>query len=134
MIEIILIIVLALLSSWEELQQLVQRGSWRKDMFYPFLFWETKWNSKWKLFDSHHIAFGLFILVMCIILRIDSYSPCDSITWLTRGNFNLPPFLKISIDVILTWWFFFYIRNLGLHIIFRRSYYRQWKYISPIQF
>ena len=126
--EIILLILLGLLSSWEELQQLVQRGSWKKDMFYSFLFWETKWNSKWKVFDSHHVAFGAFILcLMSVLVFTDLHKYVDL----------LPTFLQ-RVDeyvlVLILWWVFFYVRNLGLHIIFRRKGLRQWKYLLPIQF
>lgn len=132
MIEIILVIVMALLSSWEELQQLVQRGSWKKDMFYSFLFWETKWDGKWKLFDSHHVAFGAFVL--CTIMVLIQGDLHKFTLFL-----NLVQFLQFSeilnkmILVALLWWFFFYIRNIGLHILLRRKHFRQWKYLLPIQ-
>ena len=128
MTEIILIILLGLLSSWEEIQQLVQRGSWQRDMFYSFLFWETKWNSKWKLFDSHHIAFGAFILcTMSVLVFADLHKYIDFLsqyigTWSELAS------------VLILWWLFFYVRNLGLHILLRRKNFRQWKYLSPIQF
>ena len=42
----VLIISLGILSAWEEVQQLVQRGSWkREDYRYPE--WKTDWRT-WK--------------------------------------------------------------------------------------
>ena len=123
-LEIILFVLLGLLSSWEEINQLVQRGSWQKDMFYSFLFWETKWNSKWKLFDSHHLAFGLFAFVMCILL----------VTCTNEFFYWISQFVTDILHITAYWYFFFYIRNLGLHIIFRKNVFRQFKYLLPIQF
>ena len=128
MVEVILTILLGLLSSWEELQQLFQRGSWKKDMFYSFLFWETAWNSKWKLFDSHHVAFGAFILcLMSVLIFTDLHKYTLLLSQWIGG------FAEYALVLIL-WWFFFYVRNLGLHIIFRRKGLRQLKYLLPIQF
>jgi uncharacterized membrane protein len=129
MIELSLyIILLGLLSSWEEAQQLVQRKSWNKDMFYSFLFWDTKWDGRWKLFDSHHIAFGMFILcTMMVLVNVDMHK------FTLFLNQYFCQYTELAVILIL-WWFFFYIRNLGLHIILRRKSYRQWKYILPIQF
>ena len=127
MMEIILFVLLGLLSAWEELQQLVQRGSWQKDMFYSFLFWETAWNSKWKLFDSHHIAFGAFILcTMAVLIQGDLHK------YTLLLNQWIGGFAEYALILIL-WWLFFYIRDLGLHIIFRKNVFRQWKYLLPIQ-
>jgi hypothetical protein len=128
MITGILFILMGLLSAWEELQQLVQRGSWRKDMFYSFLFWKTKWNSKWKLFDSHHIAFGAFILcTMAVLVFGDLHKYVDLLPTFLGG------FAEVALILIL-WWIFFYIRNLGLHIILRRKSYKEYKYLLPIIF
>ena len=125
MTEIILIVVLALLSSWEEINELYRDGSWKRDMFYPLLFWETNPNSKWKNFDSKHVSFGAFVLVMCIILRF----------WEFPFNiFECSQTLNTIAQVIALWVFFFYIRNLGMHIILRRKSFRQWKYLLPINF
>lgn len=102
-------IVLGSLSAWEEIQQLVQRGSWKKDMFYDFLFWNTDWKTIWKNFDSHHIAFGLFIAV----LGLSFYYVSLNELW----------------HVPLFWLWFFYVRNAFMHIFFRRKEYRQWEYL-----
>jgi len=111
MIEFALIIfLLGMLSAWEEIQQLVQRGSWKKEDYYSFLFWDTAWDGKLKLFDSHHIAFGLFVLVMVLgfyFIRINEL-------W------HLP----------LIWIFIFWIRNIGMHILFKKK--PIWKYLYTL--
>jgi len=110
MIETILIIVLGLLSAWEEIQQLIQRGDWK-----IFMFWIPIWIidqiSEWKDFDSHHVAFGAFVVVMFIF---DYFS--NPIYW----------------HSILYLFLFWYIRNIGMHILFRYSGYREWKYLLPL--
>ena len=111
-IEILIFFLLALLSSWEEIQQLIQRGSWDKEIFWIPI-WETDWNSKLKLFDSHHIAFGLFVMVMFIfnyLHRVNEW-------WL----------------IPVYWFVFFYFRNIGTHILFRKNNI-ELKYLIPIKF
>ena len=125
--EIILFVLLGLLSAWEEINQLVQRGSWQRDMFYSFLFWETAWNSKWKLFDSHHVAFGAFVLcLMSVLVLTDLHKYFEFL-------FALGITFQYLLQIVTLWFVFFYIRNLGLHIIFRKNVFRQWKYLLPIQ-
>ena len=95
---IYLLIILAILSAWEEVQQMVQRKSWkREDYRYPE--WTTKHDSIWKNWDSHHFAFGLFILAMFFAMSI------SAITWYL---------------VPLYWFGFMQVRNIGLHIIFKK--------------
>lgn len=114
-------ILMALASAWEELQQLVQRGSWNKDMFYSFLFWETDWNSFWSVFDSHHFAFGLFIVMAFMFVR-QTYFKLINTFWTLVAH--------MAIYFIA----FFWIRNIGMHILFRLPEFIQWKYLSPITF
>ena len=96
---IILFVLLSGLSAWEEVQQLVQRGSWkREDYRYPE--WTTNYNSIWKNFDSHHFAFGAFVIVM----------------------FSLMSLVKIEWWMIpIVWLVFFRVRNIFLHIIFKKK-------------
>lgn len=112
MIWISLFIICALLSAWEEIQQLIQRGSWNKEIFWVPI-WETAWDGKLKLFDSHHFAFGLFIFVVFVL----NYFHQINEWWLVPAY----------------WFTFFYIRNLGMHIIFRKNNI-ELKYIIPIKF
>ena len=96
---IILLVLLAGLSAWEEVQQLVQRGSWkREDYRYPE--WPTDYNTWKKNFDSHHFAFGAFVLVM----------------------FSLMSLVKLEWWMIpIAWLVFFRVRNIFLHIIFKKK-------------
>lgn len=94
----LIIFLLALFSAWEEVQQLIQRGSWkREDYRYPE--WFTDVKGKWKNFDSHHTAFGLFVVVMSLSFY---FIKLDSI-WYTP----------------LVWLGFFYVRNIFMHIVFK---------------
>lgn len=106
---IYLLIILAILSAYREVQILIERGSWRKED-YRNIFWYTDWKSWLKNFDSFHVSNGLFVLVMFFAMSI------DTITWYL---------------VPLYWLGFFYVRNIGLHIIFKKkpiySYLLFWK-------
>lgn len=88
--------ILSILSAYREVKVLIDRGSWKKED-YRNIYWDIDWKSKFKDFDSHHASYGLFILVMLFALGI---------TW-----YLVPVY----------WFGFFYIRNLGLHIIFKKK-------------
>ncbi len=126
------IILLGLLSAWEEINELYRDGSWDREMFYPFLFWDTNPNSKLKNFDSKHVSFGAFALVMCITIL-----NCAEYCAFSAGLFSFISFswiLNTIAQIIALWWFFFYVRNIGMHILLRRKNFRQWKYALPIHF
>lgn len=126
------IIILGLLSAWEEINELYRDGSWRRDMFYSFLFWDTNPNSKWKNFDSKHVSFGAFALVLCITIL-----NCAEYCAFSAGLFSFISFswvLNTIAQIVALWWFFFYIRNHFMHIWFRKNAFKQWKYLSPINF
>lgn len=123
-----LIILLGLLSSWEEINELYRDGSWRRDMFFSFLFWDTNPNTKWKNFDSKHVSFGAFILcTMTVLIQGDLHKYTLLLSQYLGG------FAEYALILIL-WWFFFYVRNIGMHILLRRKNFRQWKYALPIHF
>ena len=120
--QIILLVLLGMLSAYREVQILIDRGSWRKED-YRNIFWYTDWKSWLKNFDSFHVINGLFVLVMMYALN----SPLDSIFGLTGSFAWMNPFL----NVIIYWLGFFKVRNIGLHIIFKKkpiySYLLFWK-------
>ena len=110
MITLALLILLALGSAWEEVQQLIQRGSWLQKDYWDKLFWETNQVGRWKLFDSHHVAFGFFILILSLCLF----------------------FIKLTHwwMIPLVWVVFFWLRNIFMHIVFKKE--PLWKYLLPL--
>lgn len=103
---VLLFILLSMFSTWEEIQQMIQRGSWKKKD-YKIPMWDTAWDGKWKLFDSHHLAFGLFVLTMFTFVY---YVDIETL-WL----------------IPVYWIIFFYLRNLWMHIVFKKK--PLWKYL-----
>ena len=103
---VLLFILLSMFSTWEEIQQMIQRGSWKKKD-YKIPMWDTTWDGKWKLFDSHHLAFGLFVLTMFTFVY---YVDIETL-WL----------------IAVYWIIFFYLRNLWMHIVFKKK--PLWKYL-----
>lgn len=116
-------ILLALLSAYEEVMQLIQRGSWHEGMTWLPI-WETDWNSFWKLFDTHHLVFGLFVLAFTVAIRI---KPKNLFYWKNELITDLA-------HIGIYWWAFFWIRNIGMHILFMNYEYIRWKYLLPITF
>ena len=105
----LLFVLLAGFSAWEEVQQLIQRGSWKRED-YRVPIWTTDWKGIWADFDSHHIAFGGFVLIMFLLMY----------------------YLKIKVIWLMPayWLLFFYIRNIWMHIIFKKK--PLWKYLIPL--
>ena len=117
------IILLGLIAGWRECQILCERGSWYYANFRNWFWFTNQADKKASNWDSFHVSNGLFALVLCI-----SLATCTNefFYWVSQ-------FITDALHIIAYWWFFFYIRNLGLHIIFRRKAFRQWKYLLPIQ-
>lgn len=98
-LNIIYILLLSLLSAWEEIQQLVESDRWNlRDYRIPY--WQTSQIGFKKLWDSHHFSFGLFVLVLAF-----SYTSII-LTWLT---------------VPIFWFVFFYFRNIFMHIVLKKK-------------
>lgn len=96
--------------SYREVQILIDRGSWKKkDYWIPL--WYIKWTSKWKNFDSFHLIHGVAILGLMEFLV--EYLPQYSLTF-------LPEWLVYQLYVIVYWLLFFQIRNLFMHVVFKR--------------
>ncbi|MBK7381707.1 MAG: hypothetical protein IPJ03_22465 [Ignavibacteriales bacterium] len=117
----LILIVLALLSAYREVGVLIDRGSWDKEVTW-LKFWDVDWKSTWRVFDPHHFSYGLSILIFFLTI---AYQPVNLsyplISWLN------------SIAVAVTYWFiFFYVRNIGLHIIFMTNEYKRWVYLIPL--
>lgn len=123
MVRVFAFILLALLSSYEEIMQLIQRGSWHIGMTWLPI-WETAWDGTWKLFDSHHFVFGLFVLALAFVLRMKP-------KYFFKFENQL---LTDGLHIVLTWWAFFYIRNIGMHVLFMNPEFIRWKYLLPVVF
>ena len=96
------------LKGYRECQILVDRGSWREEMFW-IPFWTTDWQSIWKNFDSFHFIEGLFALVM-----VSAFTNGKKYQW-----WYIPIF----------WLVYYHFRNLFIHIIYRTEEVRQWDYL-----
>ena len=119
---------LGLISAYREIQILIETDRWNIIKTWISI-WGLNWWDRWyKGFDSFHLPNGLFALVMCIMIIIH---PPDYMFGL--GCF-LPDWLEQPLFILIYWWFYFWVRNIGMHILFLRGKYREWKYLSPIVF
>ena len=109
MIDLILIALLIAVLAWREVQILIDRGSW-KDWDYHKLFWYTDWQGKWKNWDSFHVSNGLATLI--IIYLIKGYLP--------EALYVFCQPLTDILHTIAYWLIWMQIRNLFMHIIFKR--------------
>lgn len=131
MYRIVIFIILALLSSYEEIMQLIQRGSWHIGMTWLPI-WETAWDGKLKLFDSHHFIFGAFVLAFAVTLRLQvKYFFKLQLRFLSdKWNF----YLTEGLHIVIVWQAFFWVRNVGMHILFMKPEFIRWEYLLPVQF
>ena len=107
---ILLLILLIPLFAWREVQILIDRGSWKaKD--YEKLFWYIDWKSKWKNFDSFHVANGLITIVIIEMLIKD----------LPTYNFSTEHWLIYQAWVIIYWLVWMQVRDLFLHIVYKEG-------------
>jgi len=122
----IAVFVLAFLSAYREIEILINRGS-RKIEHFKIKFWQTDHNSIWKNFDSFHVMGGLFTVVMFYAFYLSYSEPYFLILFNITNSV-----LDVAIFIIAYWVLFYYIRNLFMHIIFRKKAYRQWNYLLPV--
>ena len=118
MIYIWLILLIAVLA-YREVLHLIQRGSWN-DWDYWNVFWYTEHNSKWKDFDSYHISSGLAVLIICIIITTPD---------VVFQIYIINQFWTIIANIVLYWLAIHWLRNIFMHIIFKRK--PEWKYLLP---
>lgn len=117
----LIIIILAILSAYREVGILIDRGSWHPEVTW-LKFWDIEWTSIWRVFDPHHFAYGLSILIFFLTISFQ----------FTNLSYPLIDWLN-SIAVAVTYWFiFFYVRNIGMHIIFMTKEYKRWVYLIPV--
>jgi hypothetical protein len=111
--------------------QLIQRGSWHIGMTWLPI-WETSWDGTWKLFDSHHFIFGLFVLAFAFVLRMKPkyFFKLQLRFFSDRWNYLLTE----GLHIVIVWQTFFWIRNIGMHILFMNPDYIRWYYLLPITF
>lgn len=100
-------ILLGLLAAYREVQILIDRKSWNAEMFW-IPFWYYDWRKWYKNFDSFHFIEGARALVMFYMVVTFAYQ------W-----YWLP----------VLWVGYYYVRCTGMHILFRKSGYRQYGYL-----
>ncbi len=125
----------AYVAGYREVEALVRDDSWLRKWF-RIKFWYGKWN-----LDSYHFMGGLRKLLDIFVVLIQAY-------WLVaNGKLLVQVFFFIDVlvsDVFwglaiaiahipLYWWFWYYQRNIFMHIISKKKEYRQWKYLNPFQ-
>ena len=110
MIYAYLILLIATLS-WREVQILIDRGSWRKENLRFNPYWYIDQNSKWKNFDSFHVANGLTVLMFCIIIVSSN---------LTYQIYIISQFWTIIVNIGLYWLIWMQLRNLFMKGIYKR--------------
>ena len=125
LLNIILIILLIAVLSWREVQILIDRLDWDAED-YRGLFWYTEWASKWKDFDSFHISNGLATVLILLIGASKSYV---SLTGLIIPSLADVQPIGIALDIIIYWLIWMHVRNIFMHIIFKRK--PEWRYLLP---
>ena len=118
----IYLIIFIIALSYREVQNLIERGSWREYQYW-IIIWGRDWYDKWyKNFDSFHVMNGIMILVLSAF--IEQYYKVIDLNFL--GDFK-------GIALIIIYWFaIMYLRNVLLHVIFSRFGYKKYWYIIPL--
>jgi len=120
---IIFLILLALIDSYSEVLRLIETKRWDYRVTY-IKSWGMSWGNKWyKIFDSFHLLPGLSKngLIICAI----SCAFSDSL-------FNISFFsqaLNTIAQYVALIWGFWWVRNIGMHIIWMNKGYK----ICPIK-
>ena len=92
--------------SWREVQTLIDRGSWRAEEHLN-IFWYTKWDGFWKLWDSFHISNGMATMILCYFFT--RYAVKFKIKFLGK--------YQTAVLTVAFWFVWMQARNLFMTII-----------------
>ena len=139
MIDFIVVLFFITLTAWvagyREVESLIRDKSWLKQWF-RIKFWQAKWN-----LDSYHFMGGLRLLMNTIAIVGQGFWLLWTGTLIVQFIFlvdlltsNFWVGIAIAVAHIpLYWWFWYYQRNLFMHIVSRKKEHRQWKYLNPVK-
>lgn len=98
-----------LLTGYREVQILCDRNSWRWENYRKNLYWFTDQNDK-KVSnkDSFHISNGVVFVLVSLSIALNIVL-LFGLMWY---------WMVMAIPI---WFFLFYVRNIGMHIIFKRK-------------
>ena len=124
-LNIILLILLAMVLGWREIQILIMRGSYYKENLRFNPYWYKDQNSKEKYFglfpkknfDSFHVANGLAVVLILLIGASKSYVSLTGLIGLSLAD--VQP-IGIALDIIIYWVIFMQIRNLAMWLIYKK--------------
>ena len=139
MISLIVVLLFTTLTAWiagyREVESLIRDGSWY-GIWFRIKFWKAKWN-----LDSYHFMGGLrrllnvsaflveiFWAMMFGYLLVDVFFFIDVLT----TDIGWAVFITVM-HIPAYWWFWYYQRNIFMHILSRKKEYRQRKYLNPFQ-
>ena len=104
MIWVHLILLIAVMS-YREVQILIDRGSW-KAIDHLNIFWYISWKSRWKNFDSFHVANG--VATILILEMVVQYLP---------QPVSIEHWISSQMYVIVYWFGWMQIRNLFMKVL-----------------
>ena len=105
-IKYFLLVIAILIFSWREVQILIDRGSWRAEEHLN-VFWHTKWDGVWKLWDSFHVSNGMATMILCYFFS--AYTIKFKIKFLGK--------YQTAVLTVVLWLVWMQVRNLFMLII-----------------
>jgi len=115
-LNILLIVLAGLAGAYFECERLVDSGKWSLEFLRIPL-----WNDIWILpnSDSYHLMFGIFATLLMIIKERNIFFSFTPLFW------------NVIAHVVVYWYLFFWIRNIGMHCLFTHDD-RWWYWFPPI--
>lgn len=125
----IIAILVGLIDAYAEVLRLIETKRW--DYRVTFIkSWGLDWWDKWyKIFDSFHLLPGLVKWGLPALGVSISWYICTDIALI----WVYPFWLTMLIHFLFFGYLFWYIRNIGMHIVWMKKDYRRWKYLIPFK-
>ena len=133
---LIYVFVMAWVSGWRDMVRFVYKETWTRDHLAKWIpYWEASQSSK---LDPFHFAGGLMWTLIFILFIINAIWTIAFGVWLITPVPALPDihwgwFIPMGIAMVMFLWAYFYwARNLIMHVFGVSLEYAETKYINPL--
>lgn len=132
---LIYVFIMSWISGWRDMVRFVYKGTWDRSTLAKWIpYWEASQSSK---LDPFHFAGGLMWTLIFILITVNAIWVVLFGTQLITPIPFIPALawywlILIGIGVvILLWAYFYWMRNIIMHIAGRCKEDRRWKYLNP---
>ena len=131
---LLILFILAIVSGYRDLARFVIKGTWSRKIV-----WIPVWGKSGDRLDSFHAAGGLmWTIILGFLIMEGIWITLYGTLWIQLILFILGDtiwylILTGILHLFLYWGYFYWIRNVFMHILFRSPGHREMEYLNPLR-